>query len=85
MNFLIKNIVRQRLNAATADEILKYAKEYGFEVTKQQAEYAANFLRGKNYDIFDDKTRAMIVREIAKIAGPDTARELNKLFIEFTS
>ncbi|MFK4997658.1 DUF2624 family protein [Bacillus sp. N9] len=35
--------------------------------------------------MFNDRTRSQIVREVAKIAGPETAKEINKLFLQFTS
>ncbi|GIN73587.1 tRNA methyltransferase [Bacillus sp. J14TS2] len=82
---LIKNMVNLKVNMITAEELLKYAKQFNFEVSRDEAEKVAAYLRGKNLDIFDDRTRSQIIREIAKIAGPKTAKELNKLFIQFTS
>jgi hypothetical protein len=35
-------------------------------------------------NIFDDSQRTQLVKEIAKTAGPATAREVNKLFIQLT-
>ncbi len=77
-------MVNSRVNMVTGEELYKYARQFNFQVTKTQAEQVANFLRGKNFDIFDDKTRAKIIKEVAKICGPQTARELNKLFIQWT-
>lgn len=81
---MIKNMVNYKVNTITADDLLKYAKQFNFNVTRAEAEKVATFLRGKNMDIFDDATRARIIREIARISGPETAKELNKLFIQFT-
>lgn len=78
-------MVNLKVNMITGEELLKYAKQFNFEVSKDEAEKVAAYLRGKNLDIFDDRTRSQIIREIAKIAGPKTAKELNKLFIQFTS
>ncbi len=81
---MIKNMVNFKVNMITGDELLKYAKQFNFQITKDEAEKVAAFLRGKNMDIFDDATRSRIIREVAKISGPKTAKELNKLFIQFT-
>ncbi|WP_420795699.1 DUF2624 domain-containing protein [Lederbergia galactosidilytica] len=82
---MIKNMVNLKVNMITSEELLKYAKQFHFEVSRDEADKIAAYLRGKNFDIFDDRTRSQIVREVAKISGPKTAKELNKLFIQFTS
>ncbi|GIN55796.1 DUF2624 domain-containing protein [Lederbergia ruris] len=81
---MIKNMVNFKVNMITSEELLKYAKQFNFEVSKDEAEKIATYLRGKNLDIFDDRIRSQIIREVAKISGPKTAKELNKLFIQFT-
>lgn len=81
---MIKNMVNFKVNMITSEELLKYAKQFNFDVSKDEAEKIATYLRGKNLDIFDDRTRSQIIREVAKISGPKTAKELNKLFIQFT-
>lgn len=81
---LIKNMVNYKLNMITADDLMKYAGEFNIQVTKRQAEKIAAYLRGKSFDLFDDNTRTKIIREIAKITSPKTAKEINQLFIHFT-
>ena len=82
---MIKNMVNFKINVITAEELLKYAGQFNISITKSEAEKMAKYLRGKNFDIFDDRDRSKIIREVAKIAGRDKAMELNKLFIQFTS
>lgn len=77
-------MINMKVNVITADELLKYAGQYNINISRSQAEKVAAFLRGKNFDIFNDQTRSQIIREVAKIAGPKTAKEINKLFIQFT-
>lgn len=84
MNFM-KSMVNLKVNSITTNDLLKYAGQVNMKLTRPQAEKIATYLRGKNLDIFDDNTRSKIIREVAKICGPETARELNKLFIQFTS
>ncbi|MEH7332947.1 DUF2624 domain-containing protein [Neobacillus drentensis] len=81
---IFENIINHKINTITADELLKYADQFNIVINRQQAGKIAAYLRGKNINIFDNVQRAQIVREIAKVAGPETAREVNKLFMSFT-
>lgn len=81
---LIKNMVNYKLNMITADDLMKYSGEFNIQLTRRQAEKIASYLRGKNFDLFDDNVRTKIIREIAKITGPKTAKDINQLFIQFT-
>lgn len=81
---IFENIINHKINTITGDELLKYGKQFQITITKQQADKIANYLRGKQVNIFNDAERSKLVKEIAKIAGPETARAVNKLFIQFT-
>lgn len=81
---IFQSIINHKINTITADELVKYANQFNISVTSQQAVKIAEYLRGKNVNIFDDSQRAQLVKEIAKAAGPATAREVNKLFIQLT-
>lgn len=79
---IFESIINHKINTITADELLKYAKQFNIAVSRQQARKIAEYLRGKNINIFDDGQRSKLIRQIAKAAGPQTAREVNKLFTE---
>ena len=81
---IFENIINHKINTITADELLNYANQFNIDVNRQQAKRIAEYLRGKKVNIFDVAERAKLVKEIAKVAGPATAREVNKLFIQFT-
>jgi hypothetical protein len=81
---IFENIINHKINTITADELLKYAQQFNISLNRLQANKIAGYLRGKNVNIFDDSQRAALVKEIAKSAGPETAREVNKLFMQFT-
>lgn len=81
---IFQSIINHKINTITAEELIKYADQFNISVTRQQAVKIAEYLRGKNVNIFDDSQRAYLVKEIAKAAGPATAREVNKLFIQLT-
>lgn len=81
---IFENIINHKINTITGTELIKYANQFNIKVNRQQANKVAEYLRGKNVNIFDVSQRAALVKEIAKIAGPETAREVNKLFLQFT-
>ncbi len=81
---IFQSIINHKINTITADELIKYADQFNISVNKQQAVKISEYLRGKNANIFNDSERAQLVKEIAKTAGPATAREVNKLFIQLT-
>jgi hypothetical protein len=81
---IFENIINHKINTITGEELLKYANQFNIKVNRQQANKVAQYLQGKNVNIFDARQRATLVKEIAKIAGPETAREVNKLFVQFT-
>ena len=57
---------------------------FKFPLSNQHASQIADYLRGKKVNIFNNGERAKLVKEIAKIAGADTAKEVNRLFLQFT-
>lgn len=81
---IFESIINHKINTITADELLKYANQFNIAVNRQQAKKIAEYLRGKKTNIFDHGERAQLIREIARAAGPQTAREVNKLFTELT-
>ncbi|KAB2333886.1 DUF2624 domain-containing protein [Cytobacillus gottheilii] len=81
---LFENIINHKLSNITGAELLKYANQFQISVAKADAEKIAQYLRGKKINIFNDTDRAKVIKEIAKIAGPDTAKQVNKLFLMFS-
>lgn len=81
---LFENIINHKLSNITGAELLKYAKQFQIPVSKTDADKIAQYLRGKKINIFNDSDRAKVIKEIAKIAGPDTAKQVNKLFLMFS-
>lgn len=81
---IFENIINHKISNITAAELLKYGEQFQIKISKQQAAKIAEYLRGKQVNIFNDSERMKLIKEIAKIAGPETAREVNRLFIQFT-
>ena len=72
------------MSTITSDELINYGDQFNIKITKQQADKIAAYLRGKQVNIFDDNERSKLIKAIAKIAGPETARDVNRLFLQFT-
>jgi hypothetical protein len=81
---IFENIINHKVNTITTEELLKYAQQFQVKISRDQANKIASYLRSEKVNIFNDNARASLVREIAKIAGPETAKEVNRLFIQFT-
>ena len=81
---IFENIINHKISSITAAELLKYANQFQISISKQHAAQIADYLKGKNVNIFNSGERAKLVKEIAKIAGADTAKEVNRLFLQFT-
>jgi hypothetical protein len=81
---IFENIINHKISNITADELLKYASQFQISITKGQAQKIAGYLRGKKVNIFIDSERTALIKEIARITSPETAREVNKLFVNFT-
>lgn len=83
MKFL-ENVINMKINGITAKELVKYGRQFNIHVSLEQAEQIAQYLRGRNVDIFNNEDRTKVVKEIAKITGPETAKKVNQLFLMLT-
>ncbi|UII54895.1 DUF2624 domain-containing protein [Cytobacillus spongiae] len=81
---IFENIINHKISTITADELMKYAKQFQISINPEEAKQIAKYLKGKQINIFNDSERAKVIKEIAKVAGPSTAKEVNRLFIQFT-
>jgi Mn-dependent DtxR family transcriptional regulator len=81
---LLQQIVNQKLNRLTQEDLLKYSKQYDITITSGQANKIVGLIRGKNINMFDTSERARLVKEIAKITSPAIAKQINQLFLQFT-
>ncbi|MCQ6273659.1 DUF2624 domain-containing protein [Bacillus sp. V3B] len=81
---LFENIINHKISTITSDELLKYANQFQISITQSEASQIAAYLRSTRVNIFSDDERAKLVKEIAKIAGVNKAKEINRLFVQFT-
>lgn len=80
---IFEKIINHKINTITGKELLKYGKQFQISITKEQADKIAGYLRGKNFNIFNDAERLKVIEEIAKITNRETAKEVNRIFQGF--
>lgn len=80
---IFEKIINHKINTITGKELLKYGKQFQISLSGEQANKIAGYLRGKNFNIFNEAERARIIGEIAKITSPETAKEINRVFMGF--
>ncbi|MFD1412787.1 DUF2624 domain-containing protein [Oceanobacillus jeddahense] len=82
MSFFIKEMIKNKLRRLTSDEILHYSSEYGFSITRTQADQIVNYLRASSPNPFDQADRDRFMVELAKITDQKTAVAAQQLMDE---
>lgn len=78
-----QHFINQKAQTITGEELLKYAKGLDIPLKKEEAEKVASRLRSRKADLFNERERANLLREIAAITNEQTAKKLNKLLTTF--
>lgn len=81
---IFQKIINHKVNGITGKELYNYAQQFQIQVSIEDANKVANFLRGKNFNIFDPNQKVMIIQEIQKITSPQIAQQVEKLFTSLT-
>lgn len=73
--------MNKKLNGITAEELMKYGKEYNIAITVKQCQQVATLMKGQNINIYNDTERLQLIKKIAKVTSPETARQVNALLL----
>lgn len=83
---IYQQIINQKLRSITPEELLMYARQYNIPVTREQAKNVIVLMKSKkSINIFNPEEKKQLLKEIAGATSPQIARQLNSLFIKFTS
>ncbi len=82
---IFENIINHKIHTITASELLKYSKQFKIPIDGSEAETLAKHLNSKKINIFNPTERAQLIRELATITSPATAKEVNNLFNLFAN
>ncbi len=77
---IIQQMVKQKVNQLTTTELIQYGKQYGFTLTKAEAEKILKYIRSKSLDPFKEEDRLKLLKKIAQITDDQTAKKAHKLF-----
>ncbi|BBN99207.1 DUF2624 domain-containing protein [Sporolactobacillus terrae] len=80
MNPIIEQLVIQKMNHLTAEELYQYAVQFKIQVTKQQAASVAGRVRHQNINPFQPSGQAALRRILDEEIGEDLAEHLEKQF-----
>lgn len=83
MKFM-KGIINKKINNITLEELLKYSAEYQVPITPEQGVKIIQILKGYKIDIYNDTQRVEILKKVAQVTNPATAKKLNELFQNLT-
>ncbi|WP_085991891.1 DUF2624 family protein [Oceanobacillus senegalensis] len=82
MSIFIKELVKNKLKQINSDELLFYGRQYGFSISRQQAQQISKYLKQNSLDPFKLKDREKMFQELAHITDINTAKEARNLLDE---
>ncbi|MCL1630397.1 DUF2624 domain-containing protein [Sporolactobacillus sp. CPB3-1] len=80
MNSFIEQIVIQKINSITVNELYQYAGHYGIKVTKSQIEQIVKRVHNKNINPFHPEGKKKLRKILDEEVGPELAASLEKQF-----
>lgn len=80
MSHFLKEIFYNKLKTIASDDIISYGQQYGFQLTKKQAQAIIHYVQTHSPDPFHSEERAAMLRALAEITDTETAKKANHLF-----
>jgi len=82
MSVFIKGLLTQKIKQLTPEELLYYAKQYGFSITESEAHSITAYVKSHPLDPFNSNDRMKMLQELTHITNADTAKKAQRLFNE---
>ncbi|HLR66471.1 DUF2624 domain-containing protein [Virgibacillus alimentarius] len=82
MSNFLKSLIIKKLENLTADELLYYAKQYGFSVTEKEAKDITTYVKTHPINPFDENERIKMLQALTQITNAETAKKAQKIFNE---
>lgn len=76
---IFQQIVNHKINHLTVKELLKYSKEYNISLTDEHAQQLISIIKEKNVNIYDTNERRELIKKVARITTPQTAKKVQQL------
>src|SRR5699024_5272775 len=77
MSHFLKEIFYNKLKTIASDDIISYGQQYGFQLTKKQAQAIIHYVQTHSPDPFHSEQRAAMLRALAGITGTETGQQPN--------
>lgn len=77
---MIKQLVYQKLKNLRSSEILSYAEEYNFSLTKAEAKSIVNYFKNTSFDPFSKSDQRIFFSQLANMTNSHTAQKAEQLF-----
>lgn len=82
MSLFIKELIKNKLNRLTLQELLHYSSEYGFSITPAEGKQILMYIQNNKIDPFNKQQRERLFQDLAKITDQSTAIKAKNLFNE---
>ncbi|MFD2637454.1 DUF2624 family protein [Piscibacillus salipiscarius] len=76
---MLKHLIRTKLYASTPDELMKYSKQYGISLTRQQANQLLQFIKKESIDPFSKQDRSKTYQYVEQHIGRQEAQQAERL------
>lgn len=83
MNPFILQMVNQKLNTITKEELIQYAKQYQFTITDTQAKKIISILRSETIDVSNQSQRERILAKVKQQIDSNTERQVNQMLKQY--
>ncbi|MCO7175701.1 DUF2624 domain-containing protein [Sporolactobacillus kofuensis] len=80
MNPFIEQMVIQKMNQLTPDELLHYAVQYGIPITEEQASQVTKRIHNKQINPFKPEGQKQLRKILDEVIDPELAESLEKQF-----
>ncbi len=70
----------KKIKSLTVSDLLAYSREYGFNISPDEAKQIVSYLRTQTIDPFNSKQRKKLFKDLAAITDAQTAQKAETLF-----
>ncbi|MGO4887202.1 DUF2624 family protein [Anaerobacillus sp. MEB173] len=85
MNPFIYQLVNNKINQLTVEELLQLSSQYNYSLTNNDAKKIISILHSEVINVTDEEQRKRILKRIEKEVSPKIAREIQSLIQHYTS
>ncbi|MCL7747221.1 DUF2624 domain-containing protein [Halalkalibacter alkaliphilus] len=84
MNGIMQQIVNNRVNSLTVNELLSLASQYNITLTRQQAEKVISILRSEHIDVANQAQVQRIIHRLQTEVDPYVSSVVQQLLQQFS-